>query len=206
MGIRFLCPNGHRLNVKSFLAGKRAICPQCGAKVLVPNAPESLAAEMSLRSGGIANPAAASAQFSGPNPHDTASPSIIIAVAESEVSAPPFAEGPAVAEPELPSVELSIPESVVKVPRAVIGIPEPVVSTSEEQYNLRRARIRRRQMTIAIVLLMLVIVLAVGLVWVLRRSVDQLTGEPAQPVSVNERATPLRVAATSNRSYQRLAN
>ncbi|MCG8587269.1 MAG: DUF4339 domain-containing protein [Pirellulales bacterium] len=36
MGIRFYCPNGHKLNVKSYLAGKRGICPDCGAKVLIP--------------------------------------------------------------------------------------------------------------------------------------------------------------------------
>ncbi len=36
MGIRFLCPNGHKLNVKTFLAGERGICPQCDAKFLVP--------------------------------------------------------------------------------------------------------------------------------------------------------------------------
>jgi hypothetical protein len=36
MGIRFNCPNGHRLNVKPFLAGKRAVCPKCGAKFRVP--------------------------------------------------------------------------------------------------------------------------------------------------------------------------
>lgn len=36
MGIRFLCPNGHRLNVKEFLAGKRAICPHCGQRFYVP--------------------------------------------------------------------------------------------------------------------------------------------------------------------------
>ncbi len=36
MGIRFRCPNGHRLNVKSFLSGKRGICPRCGAKVIIP--------------------------------------------------------------------------------------------------------------------------------------------------------------------------
>ena len=36
MGIKFLCPNGHKLNVKSFLAGKRALCPKCGARVIVP--------------------------------------------------------------------------------------------------------------------------------------------------------------------------
>ena len=36
MGIKFLCPNGHKLHVKSFLTGKRAICPKCGARVIVP--------------------------------------------------------------------------------------------------------------------------------------------------------------------------
>jgi hypothetical protein len=41
MGIRFHCPNGHKLNVKAFLAGKRAICPKCGAKVLVPSVSEN---------------------------------------------------------------------------------------------------------------------------------------------------------------------
>jgi hypothetical protein len=36
MGIKFLCPNGHKLHVKAFLSGKKAICPQCGARVVVP--------------------------------------------------------------------------------------------------------------------------------------------------------------------------
>lgn len=36
MGIRFLCPNGHKLNVKTFLAGRRGICPYCGAKFQIP--------------------------------------------------------------------------------------------------------------------------------------------------------------------------
>ncbi len=36
MGIRFYCPKGHKLNVKEFLAGKKAICPYCGQRVLVP--------------------------------------------------------------------------------------------------------------------------------------------------------------------------
>lgn len=38
MGIRFQCPNGHKLNVKADLAGKRAICPNCGARLVVPSA------------------------------------------------------------------------------------------------------------------------------------------------------------------------
>jgi hypothetical protein len=37
MGIRFLCPNGHKLNVKSFLAGRRGICPHCGERFYIPN-------------------------------------------------------------------------------------------------------------------------------------------------------------------------
>jgi len=40
MGIRFLCPNGHKLNVKADLAGKRASCPECGASLMIP-APSS---------------------------------------------------------------------------------------------------------------------------------------------------------------------
>ncbi|MEO2048953.1 MAG: DUF4339 domain-containing protein [Pirellulales bacterium] len=36
MGIRFQCPNGHPLNVKSYLAGRRGICPKCSARFLVP--------------------------------------------------------------------------------------------------------------------------------------------------------------------------
>lgn len=38
MGIKFRCPNGHKLNVKSFLAGKKGICPHCGTSVRIPEA------------------------------------------------------------------------------------------------------------------------------------------------------------------------
>ena len=46
MGIRFSCPNGHKLNVKAFLAGKRGVCPQCGAKFLIPSQTNSLDSEI----------------------------------------------------------------------------------------------------------------------------------------------------------------
>jgi DNA-directed RNA polymerase subunit RPC12/RpoP len=37
MGIRFYCPDcGRRLNIKSFLAGKRGICPHCDSRVMIP--------------------------------------------------------------------------------------------------------------------------------------------------------------------------
>ena len=36
MGIRFYCPNGHKLNVKDFQAGRNGICPFCGSKMQIP--------------------------------------------------------------------------------------------------------------------------------------------------------------------------
>ncbi len=36
MGIRVSCPNGHSLNIKSFLAGKVGVCPKCDAKFRIP--------------------------------------------------------------------------------------------------------------------------------------------------------------------------
>ncbi len=36
MGIRFYCPQGHKLNVKEFQAGRKGICPYCGAKIEIP--------------------------------------------------------------------------------------------------------------------------------------------------------------------------
>jgi hypothetical protein len=36
MGIRFFCPNGHKLNVKDFQAGQTGICPVCGVKSPIP--------------------------------------------------------------------------------------------------------------------------------------------------------------------------
>ncbi len=37
MGVRFECPAGHKLHVKAHLAGQRAICPECGARFIVPS-------------------------------------------------------------------------------------------------------------------------------------------------------------------------
>ena len=36
MGIKFRCPQGHKLNVKSFQAGKRGVCPKCGVSLRIP--------------------------------------------------------------------------------------------------------------------------------------------------------------------------
>ena len=36
MGIRVVCPNGHRLHLKSFLAGRKGVCPDCAARFRIP--------------------------------------------------------------------------------------------------------------------------------------------------------------------------
>jgi hypothetical protein len=36
MGIVSFCPQGHRVKVKDILAGKKGICPTCGARVRIP--------------------------------------------------------------------------------------------------------------------------------------------------------------------------
>ena len=54
MGIKFLCPGGHKLHVKAFLAGRKAVCPKCGQKVLVPTESESqFAGKKELHAGSI---------------------------------------------------------------------------------------------------------------------------------------------------------
>jgi hypothetical protein len=73
MGIRFYCPNGHKLNVKSELAGKIGICPKCQARMTIPTAsvrepsgksafeetPSEASGENAERSGGAENVEAA---------------------------------------------------------------------------------------------------------------------------------------------------
>ena len=36
MGIRFFCPNGHKLNVKTELGGMFGFCPKCQARMFIP--------------------------------------------------------------------------------------------------------------------------------------------------------------------------
>jgi hypothetical protein len=81
MGIRFTCPNGHKLHVKEFLAGKRAVCPDCGARLVVPN-PQSAAAV------GAESPGS-------PLPADFGSASVVIPTFDPVKFVPQGADGPA---------------------------------------------------------------------------------------------------------------
>jgi len=52
MGIRFFCPNGHKLNVKEQQAGQRGKCPKCGVKLLIPLESTRPSSKESRRQGG----------------------------------------------------------------------------------------------------------------------------------------------------------
>ena len=86
MGIRFECPNGHRLHVKAFLAGERGICPECDARFIVP-----------AQSGGQATPMEEAATV-------------------EEVEAPPEVVTPPTAAPPLPEAAPPLPEAHLSLP------------------------------------------------------------------------------------------
>lgn len=63
MGIVSYCPSGHRVKVKDHFAGKKGICPTCGAKFRIPltsvDAPPAAARGSVAASGDTALPVAA---------------------------------------------------------------------------------------------------------------------------------------------------
>jgi hypothetical protein len=161
MGIRFTCPNGHKLNVKEHLAGKRGVCPNCGAKFLIPatsesngGAPAVAPAAVGTVTAGFPIPPA------GTESTSASAPSVVISVVDSSIPAAP------------PTVPTSPPPTPTGGPPSFdfTAIPAaPSAPSTVSNYAIRRARSRRLQMQIAVVLLLAVIVLAIVLVWVLER-------------------------------------
>jgi hypothetical protein len=110
MGIRFFCPNGHKLNVKAFLAGQKGICPYCGCKVDIPlesvRSPSKQHAQQHPQGGATPSAAAPSAAvvmphsfeepFPMPAQPDEAAPHM------SEPAAPPASSAGAAAPPAMP--------------------------------------------------------------------------------------------------------
>jgi hypothetical protein len=187
MGIRFLCPSGHKLNVKGFLAGKRAICPQCGAKVIVPEVSEVSEDAISRQDAGVFGLASGSA--TGPM-SETAS-SVVIDVAESTVTSPALSD----------SFDSSIPESIVAVTSLPTKVIEPTATDPGIDQELRRARSRRNQMAAAIVLLMVVIVLAGVFIWVLRREAASMKAQETPPAEKEEQKKSTSVERSSRVAF-----
>jgi hypothetical protein len=175
MGIRFTCPNGHKLHVKAFLAGKRGVCPQCGAKILIPSVeePQPLAAAHSPGSAGKSNQFEA-VPSNRDHTADIGSQSIIIAVAEKPLAQapPPAAEqSGAVRIQSGAAVDAATPPAPPP-PSVIVTESMPPVSPAV-RYVAHRERSRRNQLTIAVTLLVAVIVLAIVLLWVLQRGSGQ---------------------------------
>jgi len=123
MGIKFYCPQGHKINAKPVdpatgkpIFGKKAICPKCGAKVVVPatsdagleadDAEETDLATAAAVKGNGASAASASAVTESPAAAKVAAPAVSVkpaAEATSPAAAPatspatddPIAEQPA---------------------------------------------------------------------------------------------------------------
>ena len=105
MGIKFHCPNGHKLNVKSFLAGKKGVCPKCGTKVRIPTVSEAGLVDSDLEETDASQSAPAKSNGSSAVAAPVmaakapAAPAVSVAPAEqaTEVASPgdPIAEAPA---------------------------------------------------------------------------------------------------------------
>lgn len=179
MGIRFTCPSGHKLHVKAFLAGKRGVCPHCGAKFVIPFPQE------------VAQSTAAGSQTRDSRQDGlaevlTASTSIIIGVvdAPSAITAP--ADSHSSPEVSTDSAESTASTSTADPPTVA---PPPTVDTAIEaaaespaaRHVSRRVRRRRKQVNTAIVLLAAVIVLTLVLIWVLQRGASQTSAGQMKP-------------------------
>jgi hypothetical protein len=188
MGIRFSCPNGHKLNVKDNLAGKRGICPACGARFVIPAAGESTSATGQVAVG--ATTATQSAATSGA----TASASVVIAVADEPATSAPATAPAAPAAPVVqvqaspppkPTAPAVTPAPSAETPLVVTDAAHPVAAVSK--YTAHRMRSRRLQTTIAIGLLIAVVVLGIVLIVVLSRG----TGTTTQSTSASMPTTPI---------------
>jgi hypothetical protein len=83
MGIRFHCPNGHKLNVKAFLAGKKGVCPDCGVKFRIPER-----SEPGLESG--IDEAPIQAKLSEPAPAKAQATTATVARSSATIPPPPM--------------------------------------------------------------------------------------------------------------------
>ncbi len=186
MGIRFNCPNGHKLNVKEFLAGKRGVCPQCGAKFIIPTPGEAPAIE-TPQPVGVGSSHSVEIVISPVPNHQVASaaasPSVIIPVTDLELATPEAEQQPAIRGREIPAADV-LPASIVALQPPIVSAPIGV--TPEAVIPSQRERSRRNQIVISLLLLVLVVLLAGVLIWVLQREVNQTPAEKTTAVNRRE--------------------
>jgi len=103
MGIKFRCPNGHKLNVKSHQAGKKGYCPKCKTQVNIPlkSTRKGKAEREAERLAADAQPAVPTADVS---PAGTVPAPMPVATRIS-----PLAEGPTTSLPSSPPLATTDP-------------------------------------------------------------------------------------------------
>jgi hypothetical protein len=122
MGIKFHCPNGHKLNVKAFLAGKKGVCPKCGTRLRIPDSSEPGLGDDDADDSDTGRTPAGST-YRGPMPAPAATAAAIAPkVAESQLPKPapaPLNARPAAAPQAAPTV--ATPAPTVPMPAAMPG-------------------------------------------------------------------------------------
>lgn len=136
MGIKFRCPNGHKLNVKSFLAGKRGVCPKCGVSMRIPQ--ESTRGEESPADAGEGDDLLDEAKFPAPGRAATAAPAVESRpAAPTAVPAAPVAVAVPAAIPVAAAVSV---DPIAESPAAIWYVRPP----GGDQYGPARGDVMRR--------------------------------------------------------------
>ncbi len=206
MGIRFACPNGHKLNVKEHLAGKRGICPSCGAKFLIPTPPPVMP-HPTVSTGGMRSdefgPPSGLIQVSNPrtdvNELDEIPDAVVVGIPVKPI-APPL---PSPSIPHLPTDPDFPRETGTAAPPIAgpVATPGPSIEelylpplgaapvdtvVPEPSATEGRQGGRQVQLLLAIVLLLVVILLAGVLIWVLRRDSQKETAIRRHEIRIAE--------------------
>ena len=201
MGIRFNCPNGHKLNVKEFLAGKRGVCPQCGAKFVIPVASESLGGE-GPTSGSVTLPQlieiSAAPVVGQPMASTPLAPSTVLPEAGLELAPPELIASPIPGVPPIVGAD-ALPDSILSMQQPVVA---PSTGVAAAVAPLPRERGRRNQVLISVLLLALVIVLAGVLIWVLKREASKAPAEKAPAEQAPTEKAPAEKAAAEKPTAQ----
>lgn len=121
MGIRFHCPNGHKLNVKSFQAGRKGICPYCGTPVQIPT-------ESTRKSGKEDQfpQEMAPVQIIGAEPDEPLPPQPVA----STPTAQPLTEATPTSQPQ-PGAPMAQPLGTTPVPSPTPTVPTAQVPTAQ---------------------------------------------------------------------------
>jgi hypothetical protein len=107
MGIRVTCPNGHRLNLKNSLAGRRGVCPHCGAKFVIPGSEDAapVATDDVVVSAEAARPRGASTERASEAEHRVEP--VVVRPTQRPVEPPPLGPGfPVVTDSVRPAVRV----------------------------------------------------------------------------------------------------